>query len=41
MVCCYNAARNDPYKDSFHSRYTPLEKINDNAIHEFGANIIR
>lgn len=29
MICCYNAARNDPYKDSHHPRYTPLEKIED------------
>ena len=24
MICCYNAARNNPYKDSHHPRYTPL-----------------
>ena len=24
MICCYNAARNDPYKESHHPRYTPL-----------------
>ena len=41
MVCCYNAARNDPYKDSHHSRYAPLEKVDDNAIREFGTNLIR
>jgi hypothetical protein len=32
MICCYNAARNDPYKDSHHPRYTPLIKVPDSAI---------
>ncbi len=27
LICCYNAARNDPYEDSRHPRYTPLEKL--------------
>lgn len=37
MICCYNAARNDPFKESHHPRYTPLEKVEDNAILEVGA----
>ena len=36
MICCYNAARNDPYKDSHHPRYTPLSKVPDSAIKEVG-----
>jgi ectoine hydroxylase len=36
MICCYNAARNDPYKDSHHPRYTPLEVVPDTAIQEVG-----
>lgn len=32
MICCYNAARNDPYKEAHHPRYTPLEKVPDSAI---------
>lgn len=32
MICCYNAARNDPYKDSHHPRYTPLQKVDDSRI---------
>jgi hypothetical protein len=32
MICCYNAARNDPYKESHHPRYTPLYKVPDSAI---------
>jgi ectoine hydroxylase len=36
MICCYNAARNDPYKESHHPRYTPLEKVDDNAIKQVG-----
>jgi hypothetical protein len=36
MICCYNAARNDPYKDSHHPRYTPLVKAPDSAVREAG-----
>jgi ectoine hydroxylase len=36
MICCYNAARNDPYKESHHPRYTPLQKVPDSAIKEVG-----
>ncbi|MBT3667093.1 MAG: phytanoyl-CoA dioxygenase family protein [Opitutae bacterium] len=32
MICCYNAASNDPYKDSHHPRYTKLEKVEDERI---------
>jgi hypothetical protein len=37
MICCYNAARNDPYKDSHHPRYTPLSKVPDSAVRAAGA----
>lgn len=37
LLCCYNAARNDPYKESHHPRYTPLEKLDDTAIKATGA----
>ena len=36
MICCYNAASNNPYKDSHHPYYTPLEKVPDTAIREVG-----
>ncbi len=36
MICCYNAARNDPYADSHHPRYSPLHKVDDSAIKEVG-----
>jgi len=36
MICCYNAARNDPYKESHHPRYTPLAKVPDTAVREVG-----
>jgi len=26
LICCYNAARNTPYKESRHAMYTPLQK---------------
>ena len=37
LICCYNAARNDPFKDSHHPRYSPLAKVADSAIVETGA----
>ncbi len=37
MICCYNAARNDPYKESHHPRYTPLSKVDDGMILRVGA----
>jgi len=36
MICCYNAARNDPYKEAHHPRYTPLQKVPDSAVREAG-----
>jgi ectoine hydroxylase len=36
MICCYNAARNDPYKESHHPRYTPLHKVPDAEILKAG-----
>lgn len=36
FICCYNARRNDPYKESRHPRYTPLEKWDDARVGETG-----
>ena len=36
MICCYNAARNDPYKESRHPRYAHLEKWPDSRVKEVG-----
>jgi ectoine hydroxylase len=36
LICCYNAARNNPYKESHHPRYTPLVKVPDTAIKDVG-----
>ncbi len=36
MICCYNARSNDPYKESHHPRYTPLDRLDDGAIKEIG-----
>jgi ectoine hydroxylase-related dioxygenase (phytanoyl-CoA dioxygenase family) len=38
LICCYNAARNDPYKESHHPRYTPLKKVDDSKVKEAGLN---
>lgn len=32
LICCYNAKANDPYKESRHPRYEPLDKADDTAI---------
>ena len=32
LICCYNAARNNPYKESQHASYTPLNKVGAEAI---------
>ena len=36
FICCYNAKHNDPYKESRHPRYTPLEKWDDRRVKEIG-----
>ena len=36
IICCYNAARNDPYKESHHPRYTRLSKVVDAEIRRAG-----
>ncbi len=36
LIACYNMARNDPYKDSHHPRYSPLESWPDERIKELG-----
>jgi len=32
MICCYNTRTNDPYKESKHPNYSPLEVVDDGAI---------
>jgi ectoine hydroxylase-related dioxygenase (phytanoyl-CoA dioxygenase family) len=36
LICCYNKATNNPYKDSHHPRYNPLAKVDDGAIKRIG-----
>jgi ectoine hydroxylase len=36
LVCCYNAARNNPYKESRHPRYSKLEVWPDERVAELG-----
>jgi len=36
LICCYNTARNNPYKESKHPRYSHLEKWDDSRIKEIG-----
>ena len=37
LICCYNTRHNNPYKESHHPSYTPLEKLDDGAIKAMGA----
>ena len=36
MICCYNAARNNPFKSSRHPQYIPLEQVDDTLIKMVG-----
>ena len=36
VLFCYNAARNDPYLEHHHPRYTPLIKVPDDAVKNAG-----
>ena len=36
MICCYNAARNNPFRESHHPRYTPLSVLPNAAIKQTG-----
>jgi ectoine hydroxylase-related dioxygenase (phytanoyl-CoA dioxygenase family) len=40
LICCYNAARNDPYKESHHPRYHKLDKAPDSRLKEQGQEAI-
>ena len=39
FICCYNAARNNPYQQSRCAMYSKLEKVSDNAIKEAGLQL--
>ena len=36
FIGCYNTKKNDPYKESRHPRYTPLEVWDDSRVKEIG-----
>lgn len=36
FICCYNAKHNDPYKESKHPRYSPLDVWDDERVKEIG-----
>ena len=36
LICCYNTARNDPYKPAHHPNYSFLERWDDSKIKEVG-----
>jgi hypothetical protein len=35
LICCYNAARNNPYKESRHPQYSALAKVGENAVRDW------
>ena len=39
LLCCYNTKHNNPYKESHHPFYEPLEKLPDSAIKEMGSKL--
>lgn len=36
LICCYNAARNNPYREHHHPSYTPLHKVANDEIKRAG-----
>ena len=40
LICCYNAASNDPYKEHHHPRYTPLKKVADAMVKQVGGRML-
>jgi len=36
LLLCYNAARNDPYREHHHPRYTPIRKVEDWMLKSVG-----
>ena len=41
LICCYNAARNNPYKESHHPSYHKLNKVDDNALKQAGVKLYK
>jgi hypothetical protein len=39
LICCYNTRHNNPFKESHHPFYKPLEKLADGAIKEMGERL--
>jgi len=39
VLFCFNAARNNPYLQHHHPQYTPLDKVDDDAVRKAGARL--
>ena len=39
LICCYNTKHNNPYKESHHPFYSPIEKLPDGTIKEMGSKL--
>jgi hypothetical protein len=39
LICSYNAARNDPFIEHHHPRYTKLDKVADDALKKAGLRL--
>jgi ectoine hydroxylase len=38
LICCYNARSNSPFKEGRHPAYTPLARVEAEAIKQLGAD---
>lgn len=36
MICCYNARSNEPFQESKHAPYSPIDKVDDQRIKQVG-----
>ena len=39
LICCYNTKHNNPYKESHHPSYEPLERLPDASIKKMGVQL--
>lgn len=39
LICCYNTKTNNPFKEHHHPQYTPLQKVEDDAIKTTGLKL--
>ena len=40
LLCCYNSAKNNPFIDHHHPKYTPIKKVKDKEIIKAGLSFL-